>query len=141
MMKQTSMASFSCETVNGLWLNSTTFPKCLLWSTSSRIAIQAYFQVFARERCSENIFKNYINFKNRAGDLKNSEAMLDWLSSIKSLDMPDKIEQISSSSLSGVIDEYDFVAVFFCKRSGNWKCFPNFISFGFCSLQHRRRKL
>ena len=49
------------------------------------------------------------------GDLMNEEQVLEWLTSIESMDMPDKIEEATAKSLPGIIDNQDYVAVLFCE--------------------------
>lgn len=49
------------------------------------------------------------------GDLMNEEQVLEWLTSIESMDLPDKIEEVTAKSLPSVIDNQDYVAVLFCK--------------------------
>ena len=45
----------------------------------------------------------------------NEDLVLEWLTSIGSQDLPDKIEEVNARTLPGVIDSQDYVAVFFCK--------------------------
>lgn len=49
------------------------------------------------------------------GDLMNEEQVLEWLTSIESMDLPDKIEEVTAKTLPSVIDNQDYVAVLFCK--------------------------
>lgn len=49
------------------------------------------------------------------GDLKNEEEVLNWLISVESMDLPDRIEEVNAKILQNYIDEHDFVAVLFCK--------------------------
>lgn len=49
------------------------------------------------------------------GDLMNEEQVLEWLTSIESLDLPDKIEEATAKSLPGIIDSQEYVAVLFCE--------------------------
>lgn len=37
------------------------------------------------------------------------------LTSVESMDLPDKIEEVSAKILQNYIDEHDYVAVLFCK--------------------------
>ena len=55
-----------------------------------------------------------IIYPNDLGKLENPEQILEWFDSIKSLDQPDKIEEISSKQLQDVIDSYDYVAILWC---------------------------
>lgn len=45
----------------------------------------------------------------------NEEQVLEWLTSIESMDLPDKIEEVTAKTLPSVIDNQDYVAVLFCK--------------------------
>lgn len=45
----------------------------------------------------------------------NEEQVLEWLTSIESLDLPDKIEEATAKSLPGIIDSQEYVAVLFCE--------------------------
>lgn len=49
------------------------------------------------------------------GDLMNEEQVLEWLTSIESMDMPDKIEVATAKTLPAIIDGQDYVAVLFCE--------------------------
>lgn len=55
-------------------------------------------------------------------DLEKStpDQFLEWFDSIKSLDLPDKIEEITSKQLQDIIDSYDYVAILWyesnCKK-------------------------
>ncbi|RWS26787.1 thioredoxin-like protein 1 [Leptotrombidium deliense] len=64
-------------------------------------------------------FPSLVYFKNKEpsiyeGDLMNEEQVLDWLTSIESMDLPDKIEEVNSKNLQNVIDDHDYVAVLVC---------------------------
>lgn len=45
----------------------------------------------------------------------NEEEVLEWLTSVESMDLPDRIEEVNAKILQNYIDEHDFVAVLFCK--------------------------
>ena len=45
----------------------------------------------------------------------NEEEVLEWLTSVESMDLPDKIEEVNAKILQNYIDEHDFVAVLFCE--------------------------
>ena len=49
------------------------------------------------------------------GDLMNEEQVLEWLTSVESMDLPDKIEEVNSKNLQAVISDHDYVAVLFCE--------------------------
>lgn len=43
------------------------------------------------------------------------ENVLDFLTSLEAMDLPDRIEEVNAKILSKIVDETDFVAVLFCK--------------------------
>lgn len=43
------------------------------------------------------------------------ESVLNFLTSLEALDLPDRIEEVNSKILQKIIDDTDFVAVLFCK--------------------------
>lgn len=47
----------------------------------------------------------------------NEEEVQEWLTSIDSMDLPDKIGEVNSKNLPKVIDSQDYVAVLFCELS------------------------
>ena len=49
------------------------------------------------------------------GDLMDEEGVLDFLTSLEAMDLPDRIEEVNSKILSKIIDDTDYVAVLFCK--------------------------
>ena len=49
------------------------------------------------------------------GDLLSSDDLLDFLASPGSLDLPDKIEEVSASQLEALVHDRTYVAVFFCE--------------------------
>lgn len=49
------------------------------------------------------------------GDLMDEEGVLDFLTSLEAMDLPDRIEEVNAKILSKIIEETDFVAVLFCK--------------------------
>ncbi|KAH7644929.1 thioredoxin-like protein 1 [Dermatophagoides farinae] len=51
------------------------------------------------------------------GDLMNEEEVLEWLISVESMDLPDRIEEVNAKILQNYIDEHDFVAVLFYKKN------------------------
>lgn len=54
------------------------------------------------------------------GDLSNGEAILDFLVSQDSLDIPDRIEQVNAKQLEKLIEKKEFIAICFCKLSIFW---------------------
>jgi len=51
------------------------------------------------------------------GDLMDEENVLDFLTSLEAMDLPDRIEEVNAKILSKIVEETDFVAVLFCKSS------------------------
>jgi len=55
------------------------------------------------------------------GDLMNEEALLDFLTSLEAMDLPDRIEEVNSKILSKIVEDTDYIAVLFyktdCKKS------------------------
>lgn len=49
------------------------------------------------------------------GDLMDEESVLEFLTSLEALDLPDRIEEVNSKILQKIIDDVDYVAVLFCK--------------------------
>lgn len=43
------------------------------------------------------------------------ESVLDFLTSLEAMDLPDRIEEVNQKILSKIIDDTDYVAVLFCK--------------------------
>ncbi|XP_044259667.1 uncharacterized protein LOC123008112 isoform X3 [Tribolium madens] len=48
------------------------------------------------------------------GDLMDEENVLDFLTSLEAMDLPDRIEEVNSRILDKIVQETDFVAVLFC---------------------------
>ncbi|XP_037908220.1 uncharacterized protein LOC119649874 isoform X6 [Hermetia illucens] len=48
------------------------------------------------------------------GDLMDEEGVLDFLTSLEAMDLPDRIEEVNAKILSKIIEETDYVAVLFC---------------------------
>lgn len=51
------------------------------------------------------------------GDLMDEEGVLDFLTSLEAMDLPDRIEEVNSKILMKIIEDTDYVAVLFCKYS------------------------
>ena len=49
------------------------------------------------------------------GDLTDEEAILDWLTSQEVFSIGDEIEEVNRKMLEKLLEENDFVAVYFCK--------------------------
>lgn len=45
------------------------------------------------------------------------EGVLDFLTSLEAMDLPDRIEEVNAKILLKIIEDTDFVAVLFCKYS------------------------
>lgn len=43
------------------------------------------------------------------------ENVLDFLTSLEAMDLPDRIEEVNAKILAKIVEETDFVAVLFCK--------------------------
>jgi hypothetical protein len=54
-----------------------------------------------------------------AGDLMDEENVLDFLTSLEAMDLPDRIEEVNPRILDKIVQETDFVAVLFCKLPPN----------------------
>lgn len=51
------------------------------------------------------------------GDLMDDEKVLSWLTSQDVFEIKDEIEEVNRKMLEKLLDENDFVAVYFCKQS------------------------
>lgn len=49
------------------------------------------------------------------GDLMDEENVLDFLTSLEAMDLPDRIEEVNAKILEKIIEDTEFVAVLFCK--------------------------
>lgn len=49
------------------------------------------------------------------GDLMDEEGVLDFLTSLEAMDLPDRIEEVNAKILQKIIEDTDFVAVLFCE--------------------------
>jgi len=49
------------------------------------------------------------------GELMDEENVLDFLTSLEAMDLPDRIEEVNAKILAKIVEETDFVAVLFCK--------------------------
>ncbi|GFG32944.1 hypothetical protein Cfor_05504, partial [Coptotermes formosanus] len=49
------------------------------------------------------------------GDLMDEENVLDFLTSLEAMDLPDRIEEVNARILSKIVEDTDYVAVLFCK--------------------------
>lgn len=47
------------------------------------------------------------------------ENVLDFLTSLEAMDLPDRIEEVNARILDKIVQETDFVAVLFCKSVSN----------------------
>ncbi|XP_052860917.1 uncharacterized protein LOC128267978 isoform X3 [Anopheles cruzii] len=53
------------------------------------------------------------------GDLMDEAGVLDFLTSLEAMDLPDRIEEVNSKILSKIIEDSDYVAVLFCTDHEN----------------------
>ncbi|XP_055708457.1 uncharacterized protein LOC129804839 isoform X3 [Phlebotomus papatasi] len=49
------------------------------------------------------------------GDIMDSEAVLDFLTSLEAMDLPDRIEEVNAKILSKIVEDTDYIAVLFYK--------------------------
>lgn len=49
------------------------------------------------------------------GDLTDEEAIMDFLASPEALELEDQIEEVNAKQLDKLVQEKQFVAVFFCE--------------------------
>lgn len=49
------------------------------------------------------------------GDLMDEDNVLDFLTSLEAMDLPDRIEEVNGKILSKIIEDTEFVAVLFCE--------------------------
>lgn len=54
------------------------------------------------------------------------EGVLDFLTSLEAMDLPDRIEEVNGKILSKIIEDTDYVAVLFCKFEPRFKQLLNF---------------
>lgn len=45
----------------------------------------------------------------------NEEALLDFLTSLEAMDLPDRIEEVNGKILSKIVEDTEYIAVLFCK--------------------------
>ncbi|XP_071438980.1 uncharacterized protein hlk isoform X3 [Hetaerina americana] len=57
------------------------------------------------------------------GDLMDEEQVLDFLTSLEAMDLPDRIEEVNAKILGKIVEDTDYVAVLFCPDSKS--CPPN----------------
>lgn len=49
------------------------------------------------------------------GDLLDEEQVLEFLTSLEAMDLPDQIEEVNAKILEKIVHDTDYVAVLFCK--------------------------
>lgn len=49
------------------------------------------------------------------------EGVLDFLTSLEAMDLPDRIEEVNAKILVKIIEDTDYVAVLFCKFISQYK--------------------
>lgn len=54
------------------------------------------------------------------------EGVLDFLTSLEAMDLPDRIEEVNGKILSKIIEDTDYVAVLFCKFKHRFERLLNF---------------
>jgi hypothetical protein len=54
------------------------------------------------------------------------EGVLDFLTSLEAMDLPDRIEEVNAKILSKIIEDTDYVAVLFCKYFAHFAFVFNF---------------
>jgi len=52
------------------------------------------------------------------------ENVLDFLTSLEAMDLPDRIEEVNAKILSKIVQETDYVAVLFCKCDNMSTVYP-----------------
>lgn len=50
------------------------------------------------------------------------ENVLDFLTSLEAMDLPDRIEEVNGKILSKIIEDTEFVAVLFCEYNPTFTC-------------------
>lgn len=50
------------------------------------------------------------------------ESVLDFLTSLEAMDLPDRIEEVNQKILAKIIEDTDYVAVLFCKYTAISAC-------------------
>lgn len=58
------------------------------------------------------LFTILVNFP---GDLMDEENVLEFLTSLEAMDLPDRIEEVNAKILEKIVEDTDYVAVLFCK--------------------------
>lgn len=55
------------------------------------------------------------------------EGVLDFLTSLEAMDLPDRIEEVNAKILLKIIEDTDFVAVLFCKYLNIFSLFKKYL--------------
>lgn len=58
------------------------------------------------------------------GDIEDEDEVLSWLTDENTLEIPGKIEEVNARMLENILDENDFVVVFFCESRKTYNSFP-----------------
>lgn len=53
-------------------------------------------------------------------DLKDQAKVLEWLTSNEMFELKDEIEEVNRKLLEKLMDQHDYIAVYFCKLLDNW---------------------
>lgn len=70
--------------------------------------------------CINKIFVIFFQLREKEpiiydGDLMDEEGVLDFLTSLEAMDLPDRIEEVNGKILSKIVEDTDYVAVLFCE--------------------------
>lgn len=55
------------------------------------------------------------------------ENVLDFLTSLEAMDLPDRIEEVNAKILAKIVEETDFVAVLFCEYIASFRSFYRYL--------------
>lgn len=58
---------------------------------------------------------NVCGTNNNEGDLLDEDQVLEFLTSLEAMDLPDQIEEVNAKILEKIIRDTNYVAVLFCK--------------------------
>lgn len=51
----------------------------------------------------------------KTGDLLDEDQVLEFLTSLEAMELPDQIEEVNANILGKIVEDQDYVAVLFCK--------------------------
>lgn len=78
----------------------------LFFSTSANVPSHPHTNITSHREKEPIIYE---------GDLMDEEGVLDFLTSLEAMDLPDRIEEVNSKILAKIIEDTEYVAVLFCK--------------------------